>query len=461
MHGKVLIIDPIATNRIILKVKFSAAYYTVSQALTLAEAIAAIESSRPDIVITADQLPDGTALDLVTRIREQPEAQNIPIIAINCGDDANNHLSLLEAGIDVVLTKPFDDTLLLARVRSLVRSSSVEADWNLREGTSRALGFAEIQKTFVPTGRAVLVGPDRDLLDNWTSQMAGYLSAHTKVADVDEALYIFGTSQNTNIPDVFALVMDETDPQKILHFLATLKSNASTRHCAVLMVQIHPDQALGAQALDMGANDLMPYGFQPAEMALRINALLRRKKSSDKLRAKIRDGLEAAVSDPLTGLHNRRYAMSQLDRIAEQSVQTGEPFTVMIADMDHFKRINDTHGHAAGDVVLIETANRLRTNLRSVDLLARIGGEEFLIVMPGVPLQDAKGAARRLCHLIGQKSFKKPDGLHTINATISIGLAIGCGHEKTTHRLLDEADKALYAAKTRGRNCVTLSRPAA
>ncbi len=173
MHGKVLIIDPIATNRIILKVKFSAAYYTVTQALTLAEAIAAIGSSRPDIVITADQLPDGTALDLVAQMREQPKAQNIPIIAINCGDDANNHLSLLEAGIDVVLTKPFDDTLLLARVRSLVRSSSVDADWNLREGTSRALGFAEIQKGFTPTGRAVLVGPDRDLLDNWTSQMAG------------------------------------------------------------------------------------------------------------------------------------------------------------------------------------------------------------------------------------------------------------------------------------------------
>ena len=84
MHGKVLIIDPIATNGIILKVKFSAACYTVTQTLTLAEAIAAIGSSRPDIVITANELHDRTALHLVAQMREQPKAQNIPIIAITC-----------------------------------------------------------------------------------------------------------------------------------------------------------------------------------------------------------------------------------------------------------------------------------------------------------------------------------------------------------------------------------------
>ena len=94
-------------------------------------------------------------------------------------------------------------------------------------------------------------------------------------------------------------------------------------------------------------------------------------------------------------------------------------------------------------------------------MIARIGGEEFLIVMPGAPLMDAQGAARRHCHLIGDKPFKKPDGLQTINSTISIGLAVGGDTKKTAHQLLDEADKALYEAKNRGSNCVTLSRPAA
>jgi two-component system cell cycle response regulator len=103
MHGKVLIIDPITTNRIILKVKFSAAYYTVTQALTLAEAIAVIAKSRPNIAITADQLPDGTARELISQMHELPMGHDIPIIAIESYQNLDNQLPLLEAGIDVVL----------------------------------------------------------------------------------------------------------------------------------------------------------------------------------------------------------------------------------------------------------------------------------------------------------------------------------------------------------------------
>lgn len=121
----------------------------------------------------------------------------------------------------------------------------------------------------------------------------------------------------------------------------------------------------------------------------------------------VHNGLEAPVSDLLTGRHNRRYAKPQLDRIIEHANFTGDPFAVMIADMNHFKLINDSHGHALGDAVLVETAKRLGEILRAVDMIARIGGEEFLIVMPGAPLKDAQGAARRLCHLIGDKPFKK------------------------------------------------------
>ena len=200
----------------------------------------------------------------------------------------------------------------------------------------------------------------------------------------------FDTSKNANLPDVFDLAMGKHEPEKILHFLATLKSNTSTRHCAVLVVKTHTNQILAAQALDMGANDLMQHDFQPAEMALRINTLLRRKKNNNTIRAKVRNGLEAAVSDPLTGRHNRRYAMPQLDRIIEHANLTGDPFAVMIADMDHFKLINDSHGHALGDAVLVETAKRLGEILRAVDMIARIRGEEFLIVMPGAPLKDAQ-----------------------------------------------------------------------
>jgi two-component system cell cycle response regulator len=177
---------------------------------------------------------------------------------------------------------------------------------------------------------------------------------------------------------------------------------------------------------------------------------------------------EQALRDPLTGLHNRRYAIPHLARIADRAAHAHRPFAVMVADMDHFKRINDSFGHAAGDAVLIETARRLRENLRGVDLLARIGGEEFLIVMPGVGLANARKAAQRLCQMIRATPFDVPGHSAPVTATISIGMTVcdpGAGAAMTlpisAEALLDRADKALYGAKAEGRDRVTLSRPAA
>jgi two-component system cell cycle response regulator len=461
MHGKILIVDPIVTNRIVLKVKLSAAYYNVSQASSIAEAKIALEQSQPDVVISSAQLMDGTVGDLAIELRKSPKANDLPIIAVECCDDQNARLAFLNAGVDAVLSKPLNDALLLARVRSLVRSQAFDSEWRLHDDTSRALGFAEKQTPFSPNSTTVLVANNKDLISSWLPQLDSLLASQTMVAAVDEASDYLDSPTNDAIPDVFVLVMDRTEVKKILQLLATLKSHNSTRHSKILILQTAPNQSLGAQALDMGANDLMPHGYHPNEMALRIGTLLKRKHIGDQMRATVRNGLEAAISDPLTGLHNRRYAMPHLDRIARHAQN---PYAVMIADMDHFKRINDQYGHAAGDAVLIEMARRLRENLRAVDLIARIGGEEFLIVLPRTSLICARNSARRLCHLIGGTPFAILKEQKPITATISIGLAIGGTNHcdtKTAHQLLDEADKALYDAKMRGRNCVTLSRPAA
>jgi two-component system cell cycle response regulator len=191
---------------------------------------------------------------------------------------------------------------------------------------------------------------------------------------------------------------------------------------------------------------------------------------ADQLRATVRTGLKAAVSDPLTGLHNRRYAMPHLARVAEHAAATGRSFAVMVADLDHFKQINDLYGHSAGDAVLVEAARRLRENLRGVDLVARIGGEEFLIVMPATPLSEARIAASRLCRKIGSEGFVVPGVKYPIEVTVSIGVTMGGMHNlkgvgtgsQDANTLLDAADKALYEAKMHGRNQVNMAtRPAA
>lgn len=468
MNGKILIVDPIATNRIVLKVKLAAAFYDVSQAFAIEDAVTLAVETCPDVIITAAHLSDGCAGDLTRALREQPSLGDIPILAIDNGADQSTRHTLLEAGVDDVMSAPLDDTLLLARIRSLVRAFSSSAEWQLRDDTSRALGLSQALLDEANPGNAVLVSDNPAKTQHWLTQLRHLLPAKLGMVTAQKALSPFGHMSGDHCPDVYVLIIDEGDPNDMLRLLACIRAHSNTRHCGVLILQTKPNAAVAAQALDLGANDLMFHGFNAEEMALRLRTLVLRKKMGEQLRATVRTGLEAAICDPLTGLHNRRYAMPHLERIAQTAVKTGKPFAVMVADMDHFKQINDIYGHAAGDAVLIETARRLRENLRAVDLVARIGGEEFLIVLPGVTLASARTAAQRLRQIIGETPYKLPHNNIALQATVSIGLAIGgpegmasTGNLPGSHDLLESADQALYRAKTNGRNQVTLSQPAA
>lgn len=338
----------------------------------------------------------------------------------------------------------------------------------MRDDTSRALGFAEEPADFGPPGRCVIVSTDGVASQNWMQKLRPHIRASLNHATPETALRDLAPGR---VPDAFILILEEGDKLsgEVLRLLAAVRATAITRHAGILVIQPRPDPGLGAYALDLGADDLMTNGFNQAELVLRTKAMMRRKRIADKMRATVRTGLKAAVSDPLTGLHNRRYAMPHLARVAEHAKATGRSFAVMVADLDHFKQINDLYGHASGDAVLVEAARRLRENLRGVDLVARIGGEEFLIVMPATPFSEARVAASRLCRKIGGESFQIPGSQDAINVTISIGVTMGGlanvgsadGTQPDANQLLDAADKALYEAKLHGRNQVNLVRPAA
>lgn len=466
MHGKVLVIDPIATNRIVLRVKLAASHYIMTQAGSIADAMQVMGQDIPDLILCATNLPDGDPLRLVRRMRKIGLAGKVPVIALSGGaDDDAERLRLLGGGIDDVMQKPINDGLLLARTRSIIRAYATASEWILREGTSRALGFGEASAGFAPAQTVRIIACDSPTADPWADALSTRIAANVMFAMPATAATDLETGRP---PDALVLVVKAGQGPQMLQLLAMARSQASTRHCAILAVLDCEDTTLGAQMLDMGANDLMCAERTADELALRLDTLLSRKKVTDALRDTVRSGIEAAVIDPLTGLHNRRYAIPHLARIADRATRTGKPFAVLVADMDHFKRINDTMGHAAGDAVLIETAQRLRENLRAVDLVARIGGEEFLIVLPGAGLTNARNAAKRLCRVIESTPFKVPDKLTRVEATISIGMTVvdpargaQSTEPQTPEALLDRADKALYGAKAEGRNRVTLSRPAA
>ncbi|WP_456386877.1 diguanylate cyclase [Profundibacter sp.] len=460
MAGRILIVDDVATNRIVLKVKLMAACYEVLQASGGADAIASARIDQPDLILLDQMMPDMDGIAVCKKLKEDPETARIPVIIITADNDNTSKINALRAGADECMSKPLDELCLLARVRSLLRARDMSEELRLRDSTARELGFAETPASFTPSATIAMIAATPVTAMAWKTALGNTLHDKVVVIKKEQALSLTKTQ---NIPDVFVIACNLAKPDEGLRLMSELRSRPETRYSAVVMVIPKDANNKSATALDLGASDLMIEGFEPQEMALRIKTQIRRKIQADRLRETVRDGLRMAVIDPLTGLYNRRYAMPHLARIADHAKTSGRTYAVMVLDIDRFKAINDTHGHTIGDIVLQEVATRIKDNLRSVDMVARIGGEEFLVVMPDTHLDEARMAAERLCHVIDDRPVILAGDKGNIAVSLSIGVAMGGLHVdvRDVGQLLESADKALYCAKSDGRNQVTFSRTAA
>ena len=208
------------------------------------------------------------------------------------------------------------------------------------------------------------------------------------------------------------------------------------------------------QALEMGVNDYLTRPIDKNELVARVRTQLRKKRYADRLRHNVQLSLEMAITDQLTGLHNRRYMSRHLDNLILGSKRAGKPLAFLILDIDYFKSVNDSHGHDIGDEVLKEFANRIAANIRGIDLACRYGGEEFVVVMPDTDASFAYSVAERLRKSIETTPVEISRTPGKINITISIGIASSEGEADTADALLHRADQALYRAKRTGRNRV-------
>lgn len=168
---------------------------------------------------------------------------------------------------------------------------------------------------------------------------------------------------------------------------------------------------------------------------------------------------ELATRDPLTGLLNRRQFSRVLEEELERAKRYERPMALVWIDFDHFKEVNDSWGHAAGDAVLCSVSRTLQDSVRSVDAIGRFGGEEFVIVLPEMDVDEARDTAERLRQKVSHKPIMLDSG-HSVPLTISIGVAVFPMHGHSVDTLCGAADKAMYQAKMRGRNCVVMAQPA-
>ena len=460
MVGKILIVDGVATNRIIFKVALAEAFYHPVLAADGESCLHVARDASPDLILLDLVLPDRSGVSLISQLRADPATRDIPILALTASNDENLRLAALQAGADDVLAKAIDHASLLARVRNLLRGRDGLEGLAPSVAGADLFGFADAPTAFVGRATVSLLADQMEAALDWHDTLSQEMTDTILIQSREEAFLDANRSIGHAVPDVFLIDAGPAGNADGLRLMSELRSRAATRHSAVCILRPRNNRDSNAIAYDLGADDVVNADVPPRELAQRLQTLIRRKRRDDQLRATVQDGLRLAMIDPLTGLHNRRYALPKLAAISAEAHAQATIFAVMVIDLDRFKSVNDRFGHAAGDAVLVDVAQRLKANLRADDLLARIGGEEFLVALPNTSFEEARLAADRLCKAIEECPVKLAFSAG-VSVTISIGVAVSCVTPEATHTIVDRADQALLLAKTEGRNQVTISKSAA
>lgn len=452
MTARVLIVDDVPANLKLLDAKLTAEYFDVFKALSGPEAIEAAKEQQPDIILLDVMMPGMDGFEVCRRLKGMPETEHIPVVMVTALDQPKDRVQGLEAGADDFLTKPLNDLALFARVRSLVRLKMVTDELRMREATGQRIGAlgAGTGGAFLMTepGRILAIDDRPTSLKRITETLA---SEHTvTIAETQEELLQLANSGNFDL-HIVSLTLQEYDG---LRLCSQLRSLETTRQTPILVIVEEGDTGRLVRALDMGVNDYLVRPVERNELVARARSQLRRKRYQDYLRDKFQQGLELAITDGLTGLYNRRYMEGHLATLVDDAVNTGKPVALLIFDIDYFKPVNDTYGHQAGDEVLKEFAGRIAANVRGIDLACRLGGEEFVVVMPDTDLAYAMTVAERLRQCIALRPFRLNDEGQTLDVTVSVGIAVTEGAKDTAAKLLGRADQGLYRAKRDGRNRV-------
>jgi two-component system, cell cycle response regulator len=429
MTARVLVVDDILANVRLLEAKLTAEYFDVVTAMNGLDALEAIQRTKPDIILLDVMMPGIDGIEVCRRIKADATTQHIPVVMVTALDQPEDRVRGLEAGADDFLTKPVNDISLFCRIKSLVRLKMLTDELRVRSSTGQNVGLLALDdyRENDSGGLILLVDPR----DSSAERILASFEANQRVVRVKTIQE--ATEIATDREDPFELIIINFDREHYdgLRLCSQLKTTEGTRQTPILVIVDPDDQASLLRALDMGVNDYLMRPIDKLELKARVSTQIRRYRYTERLRNSVKASIEHYI--------NR-----------------GKALSVVSVDVDFFKAINDTHGHDVGDKVLKELAIRLRANTRSVDLCCRVGGEEFIMVLPNTPADLSSRIAERLRRAVASKSFDC--GLtQLVPVTASVGVANLQGPEDTLEKLLKRADQALYTAKNEGRNRVIIA----
>ncbi len=459
MTALILVVDDVPANVKLLEAKLLGEYYDVITAKDGFEAIDQARKHKPDIILLDVMMPGMDGFETCRRLKDDPDTSHIPVVMVTALNEKADRVNGLEAGADDFTTKPVNDAALFARIKSLVRIKVLMDEIRLRDKTGADMGIiSNGENSFT----ADVSGSKIILIDDDIAQgkhLFDKLSEYYTVTLVDNPSEVESTiEQNRGAIDLLIISTQLADFDG-LRLASHMRNMDAVRNIPIIMLIEEDDQRLMLKGLDLGINDylLMPVDYN--EMFARVKTQIRRRKYQEMLKANYQASISMAITDKLTGLYNRHYLDTHLQNTVTQSLQTKKPLSLLILDMDFFKLVNDTYGHDVGDEVLKQLSGMIIDATRSSDLIARIGGEEFMVVMPETDTLQAYDTAERIRRRVENSPFKISHADGFISKTVSIGVSTLNLHGDTVVDLAKRADLSLYDAKHTGRNRV-LPQPA-
>lgn len=450
MTARVLVVDDVEANVKLLQTYLEAEYFEVLTAYDGLSALQICAENHVDIILLDIMMPGMDGFEVCRRLKKCQTTAHIPVVMVTALDQPADRVEGLRAGADDFLTKPINNLQLMARVKSLLRLKVLNDELRLRAGDSGLFNDDEIK----------LIGRDQDarkgdalLIDGAGQSQSRIMSCLEKIATIKAVSdHADGLSLAQANSYEYIIITDNVPGSDPLRLCSQLRSQEHTRFVPILLVvPIGEDQKV-IKALEMGVNDYIIQPLDPNELVARSVTQIRRSRSTAYLRQILEKSVELAVVDPLTGLNNRHFLDSYMDRLLVRATRRDVPISAYLADIDHFKSVNDAYGHDAGDNVLKEFAHRLKKEVRSADLVCRLGGEEFLVLMPDTDHETCMQIAERFRKAVESRPFV----LNTQNEqkciTVSLGVTQFDFSTDNASSFIKRADDALYEAKNSGRN---------
>jgi two-component system cell cycle response regulator len=397
-----------------------------------------------DLVVVGGRGDGEAAIDFARTVRRDARHEALPVVLSIHLPTPSAAIAAYGAGVDAVIGPHPDTVLLGARLRFLLRRHALIEELRLRERAGEKLGIH-----LSPTDRIEAAPlPRRLMVLTDDGKMAPALESALLAAGFHAsgalARPLLAVPAPDAGPELVLIDVTRADPLAL-----AARFRQMHRHCPVALAHEVRDPFRAVRALDLGIAEPLPRPLEPGVAAAALTRMAERQALLDRLRRQHAESIDLAVTDALTGVFNRRYLEAYFE-LQKRGAQDGA-FALLLLDIDRFKQINDRLGHAAGDAALRQIAERLLGHVRASDMVVRVGGEEFVVLMPGADRATAETVAERLRAVIADKPFTVVG--EKIAVTVSIGIATGA--VAGSRGLLAEADGALYASKRKGRNCVT------